>query len=79
MLFRKRREDYNLDDSQYETCVLCGSLTDTPKSMPLEKRFGYLHGAGQLCRECALQNIDEEQAAMRKGFVYSIPVYKKKT
>lgn len=62
-----------------EVCVLCGKVTDVPITEPLEQRMNYLPGAGQLCKECAIENIQEEQAAMRSGFVYRIPVYKKET
>lgn len=67
-----------LQNEEYEVCVLCGAITNIPKSKPLDMRTDYLPGAGQLCHECAVQNINEEQAAMRKGFVYAIPVFKKK-
>ena len=53
----------------------CGCVTNIPKSMPIERRWGYLPGAGQLCRDCAIQIAVEEQAAMKRGFVYSLPVY----
>lgn len=73
MLRRKKCRKEN--DSELEACVLCGCVTNIPKSMPIEKRWGYLPGAGQLCRDCAIQIAAEEQAAMKRGFVYSLPVY----
>lgn len=65
------------NEMEFEICVLCGKKTDVLISEPLEQRHGYLPGAGQLCKECALENIQEESAAMRSGFVYSIPIYEK--
>lgn len=67
------------DEMDKEICVLCGKMTDVLKTEPLERRQGYLPGAGQLCKECAIENIQEESAAMRSGFVYSIPLYEKES
>lgn len=75
MLHRKQCKDYIQNNSEYECCVLCGCLTDIPKSMSIEKRWGYIEGAGQLCRECAIKNAADEKAAMQRGYVYSFPVY----
>lgn len=36
----------------FERCVLCGTLTDIPLSMNIDLRYGYVEGAGQLCRKC---------------------------
>lgn len=38
-----------------ETCVLCGKATDITRETPVDERFGYIEGAGQLCRECFKQ------------------------
>ena len=66
-----------VSESDMELCVLCGKVTDVPVSEPLEERMNYLPGAGQLCKECAIENIQEEKAAMRSGFVYAMPLYEK--
>lgn len=39
---------YNL----YETCVMCSKETTILKSTHIDFRYGYVEGAGQLCREC---------------------------
>lgn len=62
---------------EYEVCIMCGAITDIPRSMPLDMRTGYLSGAGQLCQKCADTNVTEEQAAMRNGFSYALPYYEK--
>ena len=62
---------------KYEVCVMCGAVTEIPKSMPLEMRSGYFPGAGQLCQKCAEINVTEERAAMRNGFSYALPYYEK--
>ena len=38
----------------YETCVMCGKKTTTLKTTHVDFRYGYVEGAGQLCRECYL-------------------------
>lgn len=86
MLFRKRAQRQgamlerlqSTQETDYEVCVICGAITNVPKSRPMELRSDYLPGAGQLCHECAIKNINEERDAMRKGFVYSLPLYEKK-
>ena len=36
----------------YETCVMCGEETTTLKTTHIDFRYGYVEGAGQLCRQC---------------------------
>jgi len=72
---KKKLTQTNLEE--YEICVMCGVVTDVPKSMPLEMRSGYLPGGGQLCQRCADKNKTEERAAMRNGFSYALPYYEK--
>ena len=38
--------------SDIDLCVLCGVETEYKKDTPVEKRYGYIKGAGQLCRKC---------------------------
>ena len=38
---------------EYERCVICGSLTSVPVSMPIDWRENYEIGFGQLCCKCA--------------------------
>lgn len=40
--------------SIYETCIMCGKETTTLKSTHIDFRYGYVEGAGQLCRDCYL-------------------------
>lgn len=37
----------------YERCVLCGTITSIPVSMPIDQRVYYEVGLGQLCSDCA--------------------------
>lgn len=38
--------------SPYERCIFCGQVTDVPSRTPIDLRYAYLEGAGQLCLEC---------------------------
>ena len=46
-------ENYNNNDEIYEICIICKKITDVEKTTHIDFRFGYIDGAGQLCRECA--------------------------
>lgn len=39
-------------DELFETCVMCGKLTDTPKNLHIDYRNGYIEGGGQTCPTC---------------------------
>lgn len=73
-LFKKNLECIP-ENEEFEVCVLCGVLTNTRKSEPLERRVGYLPGAGQLCSECFRKNVSEEQTARDKDYVYALPIF----
>ena len=38
----------------YEDCIMCGKKTETLKTAHIDFRYGYVEGAGQLCRSCYL-------------------------
>lgn len=38
----------------FETCITCGKETNVLKTEHIDFRYGYVEGAGQLCRECYL-------------------------
>jgi hypothetical protein len=38
----------------YEDCIMCGKKTTTLKTAHVDFRYGYVEGAGQLCRQCYL-------------------------
>lgn len=42
----------NLLKPEVEKCVLCGAETPYVKETPIELRFHYIEGAGQLCKNC---------------------------
>jgi hypothetical protein len=39
----------------YEVCIICQKETETLKSTHIDFRYGYVEGAGQMCRECYLR------------------------
>lgn len=41
-------------ESIYEMCIMCSKETTTLKTTHIDFRYGYVDGAGQLCRECYL-------------------------
>lgn len=52
------------ESKEFECCVLCGTLTDIPISMPVNLRENYVIGCGQLCTECV---IKQQKTAERKN------------
>ena len=51
---QKSQNDPKVKDlkSQKEYCVMCGQDTGYLKSEPIDLRFFYVDGAGQLCQYC---------------------------
>jgi hypothetical protein len=45
---KKQKNEFDI----YETCVMCGEETITLKTTHVDFRYGYVEGAGQLCRQC---------------------------
>jgi len=37
---------------EWEHCVICGQRTDVKTSEPVNRRFYYVEGVGQLCPRC---------------------------
>jgi hypothetical protein len=44
----KQKDEFDI----YETCVMCSEETTTLKTTHVDFRYGYVEGAGQLCRQC---------------------------
>ncbi|MBQ8338417.1 MAG: hypothetical protein IJY33_04665 [Oscillospiraceae bacterium] len=53
-----RKNDKNL---QYEICIMCGTQTDIPISLPIDQRKNYVSGIGQLCESCVGRLYRDEQ------------------
>ncbi|SET04708.1 hypothetical protein [Anaerobranca gottschalkii] len=46
--FKKKKEKEDL----YETCLICKTKTHIRKDQPIEERYGYVEGVGQVCYDC---------------------------
>ena len=46
---------WNAKRSRLDRCVVCGAATEYARSVPIDKRFGYIQGSGQLCRRCYME------------------------
>jgi hypothetical protein len=49
---RQKVKQANKEKNMYETCVSCGEMVHVRKDTPIEQRFYYVEGAGQLCHDC---------------------------
>ena len=50
MVTKKRKK---VKENKNETCIMCGVRTNYTKEDPIEYRYGYVEGAGQLCFKCS--------------------------
>jgi hypothetical protein len=48
---KKRKKEAKKDKN--ETCVMCGARTNYSDKDPIEYRYGYVEGTGQLCFRCS--------------------------
>jgi len=53
-----------------DKCIMCGKETTYDVSVPIDYRFGYIEGAGQLCYEC---NKDDNTVRVPKQIVKNTP------
>ena len=44
--------DFQINEKEKDMCHLCGCETPHYKDGPIDKRYNYIEGAGQLCQEC---------------------------
>lgn len=49
---KQKAKQVNKEKGLYETCVSCDEITHTRKDTPINQRFHYVEGAGQLCHDC---------------------------
>jgi len=42
---------------EYEVCVMCGDTVPYTKSTDIDRRVGYIEGAGQLCKDCYQKGV----------------------
>lgn len=53
-----------------DKCIICGKETPYDFNVPIDYRFGYIEGAGQLCYEC---DKDENTVRVPKQMVKDTP------
>jgi len=47
-------------DNDLEKCVICHKLTSVKTTEDIDKRYGYVHGVGQLCIDCYTARSTQE-------------------
>ncbi len=45
------------DNTEKDKCVKCGEITMYEKNVHIDRRMGYVEGAGQLCNGCFIQGF----------------------
>jgi hypothetical protein len=48
---KKQKDEFDM----FEQCIMCGVETTLLKTTHIDFRYGYVDGAGQLCRDCYLK------------------------
>jgi len=48
---KKQKDEFDM----FEQCIMCGVETTVLKTTHIDFRYGYVEGAGQLCRDCYLK------------------------
>lgn len=56
-----------------EKCVLCGTETLYDESTHIDHRYGYVEGAGQLCKECYIKGTERRQIVIPADMIYNTP------
>jgi len=49
---RQKLKEAERKMNMYETCVSCKNLVFVRKDVPIDRRFHYVEGSGQLCHDC---------------------------
>ncbi len=60
---------------EYERCVLCGAMTETLATTPIEFRTNYEVGCGQLCVACYAklkQEVTEEEELSPEQILFAV-------
>ena len=54
------------NETQYETCIMCGKVTPILKEQPIEYRSFYIRGCGRLCYSCYHELFTEKKDVKAK-------------
>ena len=57
-------------EQDFETCVICGRLTDVRRDTPVQERIGYEEGSGQLCARCYSELVDPARKREKEDLVW---------
>ena len=63
----------SINDDVLDTCVLCGTETPYSRSTHIDFRYGYVEGAGQLCKTCYDGGTERRQILIPADLVYNTP------
>lgn len=63
----------SINDNNYDNCVLCGAETPYTRSTHIDYRYGYVEGAGQLCKSCYDRGTERKQILVPADIVYNTP------
>ena len=61
------------EKGEYDTCVLCDVETPYKRSTHIDYRYGYVEGAGQLCKSCYERGTERKQILIPSDLVYNTP------
>ena len=56
----KPKDSHTKPDS-VDCCILCGRKTGYTRETPVDKRIGYVEGAGQLYRDCYMDTYQTKR------------------
>lgn len=58
---------------EVDCCVLCGAETPFKRSTHIDFRYGYVEGAGQLCKPCYDRGTERRQILIPADIIYNTP------
>ena len=58
---------------EIDCCVLCGAETPFKRSTHVDFRYGYVEGAGQLCKSCYDRGTERRQILIPADIIYNTP------
>ena len=66
-------------EKSFETCVICGKMTDVRRDTPIQERIGYEAGSGQLCTRCYSRMIDPGRRQAREDSAWFEAAFHKRS
>lgn len=65
---------------EYERCVMCGTVTSIPTSMPIDWRENYEIGCGQICVKCARKHQNTTENTLTTAQIFrAVEISRKET